>query len=152
MSTAFWETLTLSEMNAEQWESLCDGCGRCCLHKLEDDDTGEVFVTRVACKLLDTQSCRCSNYAQRQRHVPDCTRLNAANIDRFGWLPASCAYRRVAEGRGLAWWHPLVSGSPETVHEAGISVRGQVISETQIDPEELEDHIQPVYPPNDSEH
>lgn len=126
-------------MTAEEWESLCDGCGRCCLHKLEDDETGEIHYTNVACLLLDIGSCRCSRYAVRTTYVPDCIQLDHGNIESLGWMPQSCAYRRLAEGRDLAWWHPLVSGDPHTVHEAGISVRGRCIPEARAG--DLFDHI-----------
>jgi len=129
----FWETHSLEEMTQAQWEALCDGCGRCCLHSFEDEDTGEVIATPVACKLLDTHSCRCARYRERRRFVPDCTQLTAEGARSWTWLPESCAYRRLAEGRGLADWHPLVSGDPESVHSAGISVRGRVVSEEDPD-------------------
>jgi hypothetical protein len=116
-------------MNRQEWESLCDGCAKCCLVKLEYEDTGEVDNTDIACRLLDTQSCRCSDYANRQSRVSDCLSLNPRRVRRLRWLPSTCAYRLVAEGHDLYWWHPLVSGDPETVHEAGISVRGRVVSE-----------------------
>jgi len=135
----FWKTKTLDEMTREEWESLCDGCGRCCLHKLRDDDTGVIAWTNVACRLLDTQTCQCSDYKHRRRRVPDCVRLTPEALAEIDWLPPSCAYRRLGEGRDLAWWHPLVSGDPETVHSAGISVRGRAIDERTAGA--LEDHI-----------
>ena len=137
----FWKTKSLSEMSQREWESLCDGCGRCCLNKLEDVESGAIHYTNVACRLLDLKRCRCKQYDQRAVLIPDCVTLSPKNIDEVGWLPHSCAYRRVAEGRDLAWWHPLVSGSHKTVHQAGISVRGKVISEKTIGADELEDNI-----------
>jgi uncharacterized cysteine cluster protein YcgN (CxxCxxCC family) len=135
----FWKTKTLAEMSREEWESLCDGCGRCCLHKLRDEDTDAIAWTNVACRLLDLQTCRCSNYAQRRRLIPDCVRLTPEALDDIDWLPPSCAYRRLNEGRDLAWWHPLVSGDPDTVHTAGISIRGRAIDEREAG--QLEDHV-----------
>ncbi len=122
----FWRRKTLSEMTAPEWESLCDGCGRCCLVKLEDEDTSAIAYTDVACRLLDVGACRCGDYENRQAKVPDCVRLTPEAVDTISWLPPTCGYRLVADGKDLPWWHPLVSGSPETVHTAGISVRGRV--------------------------
>lgn len=125
----FWTTKKLAEMSRSEWESLCDGCGRCCLNKYEDEDTGRIAYTDVACKLLDLESCQCSNYKHRTKHVKDCIVLTPAVMPKMNCLPPTCAYRRLEEGKDLAWWHPLVSGRQETVHEAGISVLGRAVSE-----------------------
>ena len=122
----FWRTKSLAEMSAREWESLCDGCGRCCLVKLEDEDTGEVHYTDVACTLFDAGSCRCRDYRRRQHKVADCVRLTPQSVPRLHWLPPTCAYRLLDQGRELPAWHPLVSGDPGTVHSAGISVRGRI--------------------------
>lgn len=136
-SRPFWETKSLAEMTPREWESLCDGCGLCCLIRFEDEDTGEIIPTRVHCRLFDSESCACSNYAQRKRHVPDCIKLTPQNVDTLKWMPLSCAYRRVNEGRGLADWHPLISGDPESVHTSGVSIRGETVSEeTLADPDD----------------
>ena len=136
----FWRKTKLEEMSDAEWESLCDGCGRCCLNKIEDIDSGEIAWTDVACRLLDGESCRCKDYAKRQRKVPDCVQLTPESVRRLSWLPPSCAYRLVAEGRELYWWHPLVSGDSDSVSE-GISVRGRTVSETQYGVAELEQRI-----------
>ncbi len=135
----FWETKRLEEMSPSEWESLCDGCGRCCLHKLRHEDDDSLSFTNVACHLLDLRGCKCSRYETRQEIVPDCIRLTPEAVREVDWLPPSCAYRRVAEGRGLADWHPLVSGDPDSVHAARVSVRGRAVSETKSGL--LEDHI-----------
>ncbi len=138
-ATPFWETKRLDEMTDAEWESLCDGCGRCCLHKLRHEDDDSLSFTNVACRLLDLKTCRCGNYAKRQTVVPDCVGLTPETVREIDWLPPSCAYRVLADGGRLAWWHPLVSGRPETVHEAGVSVRGKAISEDRAG--YLENHI-----------
>jgi hypothetical protein len=137
----FWKVKTLAEMSRDEWESLCDGCGRCCLNKLEDEDTGRFHHTRAACRLLDLKTCRCSDYANRHQRVPDCVALTPASVPSLGWLPSTCAYRLLDEGKPLQWWHPLVSGSPSTVEEAGISVRGEAYSEEGLTVDDLVDHI-----------
>ena len=138
----FWRRKTLEQMTPDEWESLCDGCGRCCLNKLEDEDSGKIYFTDVGCKLLDTEGCRCGDYDNRSDKVPDCVRLTPQTVREIAWLPPSCGYRLVAAGRDLYWWHPLVSGDPDTVHEAGISVRGRVAaSESTVPDDELEEHI-----------
>lgn len=138
----FWRRKSLEEMSAAEWESLCDGCGRCCLIKLEDEDTGVVAYTDVACALLDAGTCRCRDYPGRQARVPDCIRLTPEAVRTIGWLPPTCGYRRVAEGRDLAPWHPLRSGRRDSVHRAGISVRGRVSGcETEVDADDLLDRI-----------
>ena len=136
-SVPFWKRKTLSQMSEREWESLCDGCARCCLLKLEDADTRRIAYTDIACKLLDSGTCRCTDYKNRQRTVPDCIILSTKNVKSLNWMPTTCAYRLVAEGKELAWWHPLVSGDPNTVHQAGVSVRGRVIPEQRgYDPED----------------
>jgi uncharacterized cysteine cluster protein YcgN (CxxCxxCC family) len=122
----FWRTKRLDEMTDAEWESLCDGCGRCCLVKLEEEETEDIYFTNVGCRLLDTDSCRCRDYQNRSAVVDDCVRLTATVVGEIGWLPPTCAYRLVGEGKDLYWWHPLVSGDPDTVHQAGVSVRGRV--------------------------
>jgi uncharacterized protein len=138
----FWRQKTLEELNPAEWESLCDGCGRCCLVKLEDEESGTVHFTDIACKLFDPAGCRCKDYGRRLRKVHDCIRLTPAKVRALSWLPPTCAYRLVAEERDLPWWHPLVSGSQTTVHEAGISVRGRVrLLENEVDPADYPRHI-----------
>jgi uncharacterized cysteine cluster protein YcgN (CxxCxxCC family) len=133
----FWERKSLAEMTDGEWESLCDGCGLCCLVRFEDEETGEVIPTRVACRLFDADLCRCKDYPNRKQHVPDCIKLTPGNIEALKWMPPSCAYRRLHEGRSLPSWHPLLTGDPESVHRAGVSVRGQTISEAVLaDPED----------------
>ncbi len=137
----FWETTTPEDMTTEQWESLCDGCGKCCLNKLEDWDTGEIHFTNVACTLFDDRTCRCRDYENRFSKVPDCLKLTPQSVPKYAWLPSTCAYRLVEEGRRLPKWHPLISKSPHSVHEAGISVRGRTISEDDVAEDDYEFHL-----------
>lgn len=142
MRANFWESVPLDEMTSTEWESLCDGCGKCCLNKLEDADTGDVYFTRIACRLFDGATCQCSNYVQRKLHVPECVVLDSAALERVSyWLPASCAYKRLYQGKPLPDWHPLLTGTPESVHRARASVQNQTVSETDIPEEDWEDHI-----------
>ncbi len=141
-SEYFWKTKTLEAMSDSEWESLCDGCARCCLEKLEDEDTGKIYFTHVSCALLDAGLCACKDYPNRSDKVSDCVRLTPENVRTLNWLPPSCGYKLVAEGRDLYWWHPLISGDPNTVHEAGVSVRGRVWgTEDEVEEADLEDHI-----------
>ncbi|MGZ8193335.1 MAG: YcgN family cysteine cluster protein [Methylobacter sp.] len=136
---SFWKTKKLHDMTAQEWESLCDGCGKCCLHKLEDEDTGEIFFTSVVCNLIDLKTCRCTRYSERTRLVPECLDLKQHDFAEFNWLPATCAYRLLSDGKELPVWHPLVSGSAESVKEAGVSISSYAMKESEID--DLEDHI-----------
>jgi uncharacterized protein len=138
----FWQRKSLAEMTDSEWESLCDGCGRCCLNKLEEEETDRTYYTNVGCRLLDGQACRCRDYANRLAQVEDCVRLTPASLKTITWLPPSCAYVLLDEGKDLYWWHPLVSGDPETVHSAGVSVRGRVgATEVAVPDAELQDYI-----------
>ena len=131
MTDEFWKRKSLAEMSKSEWESLCDGCALCCLQKLEDEETGDVYFTDIACRLLDTKTCRCTDYSSRAKKVADCLVLSVDEPEAFHWLPGSCAYRRLAEGKDLPEWHPLLTGDPDSVHQAGISAKGKVVSETE---------------------
>ena len=139
----FWRRKSLEEMTDSEWESLCDGCGRCCLNKLEEEgNDADTYYTDVGCRLLNGETCRCKDYAHRLEQVEDCVQLTPASLKTINWLPPSCAYVLVAKGRDLYWWHPLVSGDPETVHAAGVSVRGRMsATEETVPDEDLEDYI-----------
>ncbi|MEH6556640.1 MAG: YcgN family cysteine cluster protein [Oceanicoccus sp.] len=136
----FWENKPLDQLSEDEWESLCDGCAKCCLHKLEDEDSGEVFYTKVVCRYMDEQ-CRCTEYQRRNELVPNCVWLRPEDVKEFHWLPSTCAYRLVSEGKPLESWHPLISGSPDTVHSAGISIKGRALSEEYVHPDGLDEHI-----------
>lgn len=137
----FWETKTLAEMTRGEWESLCDGCGRCCLVKLQDAETDEISYTDVACRLLDCTKCSCTDYPNRKTKVPDCVMLSPKVVDQLDWMPSTCAYRLLKEGKDLYWWHHLVCGDPNAVHAVGVSVRGRVVSETLVEDAELPEHV-----------
>ena len=138
----FWESVPLTKMTHAEWEALCDGCGKCCLNKIEDPDTGEVALTNLACRLLDDADCRCSQYDIRRSLVPECIQMTPANIGMHEyWLPNSCAYKRLFHGQSLPNWHPLLTGDPESTHEAGVSVRGQTVPEYDVAEDDWEDHI-----------
>jgi len=139
--TPFWQTKSLAQMSDQEWESLCDGCGRCCLNKLEDWDTREIQFTNIACSLFDSHSCRCKDYENRFSFVPDCVKLKPADIPKYPWLPPTCAYRLIYEGKDLPEWHPLKSGNSESVHDAGISVRGRTVPEGGLTAEDFEDYL-----------
>ncbi|MBU3036445.1 YcgN family cysteine cluster protein [Tritonibacter mobilis] len=142
LAPKFWEKKPLKKLSPREWEALCDGCGKCCLNKLEDEDTGEVALTRVACRLLDDQSCQCAHYETRHSFIPECIVLKPENLDTHAyWMPQTCAYRRLWEGNSLPDWHPLVTGDPDSVHRAGVSVRGMTVSEFDTPLEEWEDYI-----------
>jgi len=143
MTAPFWKVKSLERMTPQEWESLCDGCGKCCLAKLEDEDSGDIYFTSVGCRLFDAGLCRCTDYDNRQARVADCIRLTPENVRTIAWLPATCAYRLVAEGRDLPRWHHLVSGSRDTIHRAGKSMQGRVTAlETDMaEPEDYFDHL-----------
>ena len=136
---SFWRTKSLAEMTTEEWESFCDNCGQCCLHKLEDEDTGEIAFTRVVCDLIDLKTCRCTDYTERTRRVPECLDLKQHDFSEYRWLPATCAYRLLSDGEDLPTWHPLISGSKGSVRKAGMSVSAYAIKEAEVD--DMEDHI-----------
>ncbi|RYH03807.1 YcgN family cysteine cluster protein [Salipiger sp. IMCC34102] len=138
----FWERVPMDRMTRAEWEALCDGCGKCCLNKLEDEDSGEVALTRVACRLLDNDTCLCSQYPIRHQFVPECIVLTPKTIqDNMYWLPQTCAYRLLAKGEALYDWHPLISGDAEGPHAAGVTLRGQTVSEYEVADDDWEDHI-----------
>lgn len=139
---SFWKTKKLSEMTSEEWESLCDNCGKCCLHKLEDEDTGDIYFTSVACKLIDLDTCRCTRYAERTQLVPECLDLIQLDFTSYHWLPETCAYRLLNDGDELPAWHPLLSGSPDSAQSVGVSISSYALKESEVDDiEDLEDHI-----------
>jgi hypothetical protein len=141
LNRAFWETTPLTEMSQDQWESLCDGCGKCCLQKFIDHETDELVYTNIACQLLDHSSCQCSDYSQRKQRVPDCTQLTVADIDQFDWLPVSCSYRLVAKGLPLPEWHHLLTGDRDSIKAAGMSAADRCVSELDVSEDEIETHI-----------
>ena len=155
MTTPFWQNKTLAEMNSEEWESICDGCGKCCLHKFIDDDEAEeaaptdvikdgeqIHYTNIVCGLLNTKTCSCTQYEERTKLVPDCVKLTKENLDDIFFMPPSCSYRRLHEGRGLPSWHPLLNkGKKSAMHQAGMSVRGKTVYDHDVDLDNFEDYI-----------
>ncbi|GAA6195290.1 MULTISPECIES: YcgN family cysteine cluster protein [Pseudophaeobacter] len=142
LKARFWETTPLELLNQQEWEALCDGCGKCCLNKLEDEDSGEIALTRVACRLLDDNSCQCAHYENRHQFIPECIVLRPDNLDSHAyWMPQTCAYRLLWEGKPLPQWHPLLTGDPNSPHAAGVTVRGWTVSEFDTPEEDWEDHI-----------
>ncbi len=142
LAPRFWEKKPLGKLSPAEWEALCDGCGKCCLNKLEDEDSGEVALTRVACRLLDDQTCRCAHYENRHQFIPECIVLRPDNLDTHAyWMPQTCAYRLLWQGKPLPGWHPLITGDPASVHEAGVSVQGMTVSEFDTPEEDWEDYI-----------
>lgn len=138
----YWETVPMDKLTRPEWEALCDGCGKCCLNKLEDEDTGEVALTRVACRLLDNETCLCAQYPIRHQFVPECIVLTPKTLkDNMYWLPQTCGYRLIAEGRALYPWHPLISGDPDSPHKAGVTMQGRTVPEFDVDEDDWEDHI-----------
>ncbi len=137
----FWESRSLQELTPSEWESLCDGCARCCLIKLEDEEDGSIHYTNVVCDLLNLEHCRCTKYSERSVHVPECVVITPDIIEKLHWMPSTCAYRLLSEGKPLPDWHPLVSGDPDSVHLAGISVRGRVFMQSEIKEDDLQDHV-----------
>ena len=137
----FWKKKNLSEMTKEEWELLCDGCARCCLHKLEDEDTRKVRYTSVACKYLDIDECRCTSYEKRFSLFTECLSLDPHNITKYHWLPSTCAYRLISQGKDLPHWHPLISKNPDSVHKYGISIKNKAISENFVNPDEIEAYV-----------
>ena len=142
LAPRFWERKPLKKMSQQEWEALCDGCGKCCLNKLEDEDTAEIALTRVACRLLDDTTCRCAQYEIRHQFVPDCIVLKPEDLESHAyWMPATCAYRLLWEGKKLYDWHPLVSGNANSVHDAGVSIQFQTVSEFDVAEDDWEDYI-----------
>lgn len=140
-ATPFWQRKRLTEMTQTEWESLCDGCGKCCLTKLEDEDTGEVWYTDLACQYMDGDSCQCTVYSDRQQKEPDCIVLSPENLQDFHWLPSTCAYRLLSEDRPLPDWHPLISGDPSSVHQAQVSMRHRTVPNSRVPEKDWEEHI-----------
>jgi uncharacterized cysteine cluster protein YcgN (CxxCxxCC family) len=142
LTPRFWEKKKFDKLSKDEWEALCDGCGKCCMNKLEDEDTGDVALTNVACRLFDNDTCRCAQYPIRHQFVPECIVLSPANIaNNLYWMPQTCAYKLVYEGNPLPEWHPLLTGSAQSVHAAGVSMQGSTVPEFEVDDDDWEDHI-----------